>query len=228
MRFRGVVRGSSNALVAAVILPARMRSMRVHFVDPAQERELAGADVTAWLERRRRLGLDRRDEVWDGVYHVVPSASSPHQLIEVDLVLALHPIVSPLGFKVVCDLDILDPKQGDENYRQPDVSVVAPSDMIHRGINGHAELVIEILSPNDESRKKAEFYAACGIPELWLIDPATREVEVYALRRRRYVRARADGHGIVKAPRFTLELQTVTTADGPKLQIRWSGGSAEI
>ncbi len=29
-----------------------------------------------WLERRRRLGLDRRDEVWEGVLHVAPYAGS--------------------------------------------------------------------------------------------------------------------------------------------------------
>ena len=42
---------------------------------------------------------------------------------------------------------------------------------MRRGINGHAELVIEILSPHDESRQKQPFYAKCGIPAFWIIDP---------------------------------------------------------
>jgi hypothetical protein len=43
--------------------------MRVLLLDPDP----------AFLEERRRLRLDRRDEVWDGVYHVVPSANTEHQ-----------------------------------------------------------------------------------------------------------------------------------------------------
>ncbi|MEZ0164185.1 hypothetical protein AB2L27_05320 [Kineococcus sp. LSe6-4] len=31
-----------------------------------------------WLEERRRLGQDGRDEVWDGVHHAVPHARSDH------------------------------------------------------------------------------------------------------------------------------------------------------
>jgi Uma2 family endonuclease len=201
--------------------------MEVYFVDPDQERKLAGRDIQAWLEERRELGLDRRDEVWDGVYHVVPSASSPHQLIEAALLRVLYPIVSPSGLEVVPDLDVLHPQRGDHDYRQPDISVVDPADLVHRGINGHAELVIEILSPNDESRKKAQFYAACRIPELWLLDPTSREIEVYRLKRARYVRVVANADGEVVAPRFGLTLQVVASAN-PRLLVRWPGGSAEI
>jgi hypothetical protein len=35
-------------------------------------------ELTALLERRERLGLDRKDEVWEGVLHVVPSPSGRH------------------------------------------------------------------------------------------------------------------------------------------------------
>ena len=42
-----------------------------------------------------------------------------------------------------------------------------------RAIDGHAELVVEIRSPNDESYDKLPFYAACKIPECWIIDPVT-------------------------------------------------------
>jgi hypothetical protein len=33
----------------------------------------------ALLDERRRLGLDRRDEMWDGVLHVVPPPKDAHQ-----------------------------------------------------------------------------------------------------------------------------------------------------
>src|SRR5271154_687340 len=43
------------------------------------------------LERRRRSGLDRLDEVWEGVYHMVPAPSGPHATIESQL----HRLLGP-------------------------------------------------------------------------------------------------------------------------------------
>ncbi|MHB1583466.1 MAG: hypothetical protein ACYCU7_07800 [Acidimicrobiales bacterium] len=59
------------------------------------------------LAERHRLGLDRHDEMWDGVLHVVPPASSRHQQLEAQLLVALEPVVrrrgvtlEPLGVRV--------------------------------------------------------------------------------------------------------------------------------
>lgn len=177
-----------------------------------------------WLEERRRLGLDRRDEVWDGVLHVVPSATATHQRFERSLERTLEPLVQPLGFEVLRDIDVLDPKQREQNYRQPDVVVVSPHDVSER-IDGHAELVIEVRSPYDEAYEKIPFYEMCKIPEYWIVDPVTRAFEVLVLRRGTYVTAKPDENGIVDAPRFALRLSIV---DGPRLRIAWTDGSAEI
>ncbi|MCS7301400.1 MAG: Uma2 family endonuclease, partial [Fimbriimonadales bacterium] len=43
------------------------------------------------------------------------------------------------------------------------------------------DLVIEILSPSDryaEWREKLRDYHAIGVPEVWVVDPDTREIEV--------------------------------------------------
>lgn len=178
----------------------------------------------AWLAERRRLGHDRFDEVWDGVLHIVPSPTTPHQRFESALEAVLRPIVMPQGFEVFHNLDLLDRQKGENNYRQPDLAVVLPEDVMERGINGHAELVVEIRSPNDESYEKIPFYAMCKIPEYWIVDPKTRAIEVYVLRRGKYVVVKPDSAGIIRAPRFALELSVV---DG-KLRIVWPGGSAEI
>ena len=94
-----------------------------------------------------------------------------------------------------------------------------------RGINGHAELVIEIRSPNDESYEKIPFYEQCKIPEYWIVHPVTREFEVFVLRRGKYVAVKPHNDGTVASPRFNLKLRVV---DGPKLRIAWAAGSAEI
>lgn len=208
--------GTQDALGGRVTSTAILQPMRALLLDPDPK----------WLEERRRLGHDRFDEVWDGVLHVVPSPSTEHQLFESELEAVLRPIALPQGLKVVHNLDLLDRKKGDKNYRQPDLAIVSPHDLTGtRGINGHAELVIEILSPNDESYDKLPFYAMCNIPECWIVHPVTRAFEVFVLRGGRYVAAKPDSSGVVYAPRFGLELSTV---DGPKLHVAWPGDSAEL
>src|SRR5690242_11932206 len=131
--------------------PGIIGSMRVLLLEPDP----------AWLERRRRLGLDHFDEVWDGVLHVVPSPTATHQRFERALERVLAPLAERQGFEIFHHFDLVDRAKGDQNYRQPDLAIVSPSDVVERGMNGHAELLIEILSPNDEAREKFPFYAMC-------------------------------------------------------------------
>jgi Uma2 family endonuclease len=178
-----------------------------------------------WLEERRRLGHDRFDEVWDGVLHVVPSPTATHQRFERALERVLTPLIEPLGLEIFHNFDLLDREAPESNYRQPDLSIVSPSDVRERGIDGYAELVVEIRSPNDESYEKLPFYEKCKIPEYWIVHPETRAFEVFVLQRGTYVVVRPDKDDTVAAPRFDLKLRVV---DGPKLRIEWVGGNAEI
>jgi Uma2 family endonuclease len=151
--------------------PGYIRDMRAVFLEAPLE----------YLEDRRRKGLDRRDEVWDGVIHVVPPAGSRHNLTSRSLLLALLPVAQRLGLEILYETGVFDPPKGNKNFRVPDLVVVAPPKLSDRGIEGRAELVIEILSPNDESRDKLPFYARVGVREVWLVHPITRAVEVFAL-----------------------------------------------
>jgi Uma2 family endonuclease len=183
------------------------------------------APIPEWfLDERRKRGDDRHDEVWDGVLHMAPQPTSWHQLAGSDLVRILGPHSDARGWRILYETSVFDPVKGENNYRAPDVSVVDPKFLSRRGIEGRAELVIEILSPEDESREKFPFFAACGIPEVWLVDPDTHVAEVYVLRGSTYF-AVVDSDGMVRAPLFQLELRTI---EGPKLQIKWRGGRAEI
>jgi len=182
----------------------------------------------AWLEERARRGNDHRDEVWDGVLHVVPPVSTAHQSFEGDLAYeVLRPIAKRLGLVALCELDVFGPsKRGrKKNYRIPDVLVADREHVSERGVEQRAELVIEVLSPHDESREKFGFYAECGIPEYWLVDPITRAIEVHVLRDGAYQLQPTRDDGTIEAPRLALTLRVI---DGPKLRIDWDGGSAEI
>ena len=71
--------------------------------------------------------------------------------------------------------------------REPDILFVAKE---HQSrcrelyIDGPADLVVEVVSPEGRSRDRIEKfreYEQAGILEYWLIDPARREAEFYAL-----------------------------------------------
>ena len=169
-----------------------------------------------WLEERRRLGHDKRDEVWDGVLHMVPPPSVPHQRLGATLLRILTPIIERHRLEILYEAGVFG--AGDRNYRQPDLVIVDPQYISDRGIEQRAEAVIEILSPNDESRDKLPFYAACGIPEVWLIDPKTRAFEILSL---------TDQYSTAGAESAVLGIRFSVGA-GPTLRLEWSDGSSEI
>jgi len=194
---------------------ARLWSMRAILLDAAND---------PWLEERRRLDLDRFDEVWDGVLHVVPAPNADHQRVESNLEHVLRPLVAAAGLEILHNFSVYDPSSVDQDYRTPDIVVAQSSLIAKRGVEGRAEIVIEILSPNDESYDKMPFYAQHGSREMWIIDPVTRAIEVYVLRGKTFVAIAPNDDGSVRAPRLGLVLRTVNE----KLRVEWAGGSAEV
>jgi Uma2 family endonuclease len=175
------------------------------------------------LEERRRLGHDLLDEVWDGVLHMVPQPGTPHQSFARELLFFLRSRVRD-GYEIFYETGLY--LSADEsNYRIPDLVVAAKPHIAERGVEQHAELVVEVLSKNDMSRDKLPFYAACSVKEVWLVDPKTRAHEVYVLRGSQYFAATSDRGGTTHAPLYGLDLRTI---DGPKLRITAADGSAEI
>lgn len=44
-----------------------------------------------------------------------------------------------------------------------------------------AALVVEVLSPGDESHREFDFYARHGVDEVWIVDPVERSVRMWVL-----------------------------------------------
>jgi len=81
--------------------------------------------------------------------------------------------------------------------RNPDVFFVSHSRrriIDHNYIDGPPDLIMEIVSPDSESRDwrdKYIDYEKSGVREYWIIDPGTKHVEAYSLGRdKRYQRIR--------------------------------------
>ena len=186
--------------------PGMMTSMHAVLLDPP-----------AWfVDRRREMGGDRWDEVWEGVLHMVPPPTFSHQHLNTKLAVVLTPIAEARGWMVSCETGLFDPERGETDYRQPDLVVVDPIHTSERGLEGRAEVVIEILSPNDESRAKLGFYAKHAVQEVWLVEPNTRTIEIFTLRGAAYFGVASERDGSVRSTILGLQCATV---EGPKLQV---------
>jgi len=124
------------------------------------------------LERRRALGLDLRDEVWDGVYVMNAAPAEGHGDIAQQLAELLGPHARRAG--LVPRLSIFNLGEADD-YRIPD------GGLLRERTNGvyapTAALVVEIVSPDDESWSKLSFYAARHVDEILIVDLAQHRVD---------------------------------------------------
>ena len=132
-------------------------------------------DVEALLDRRRSRGLDLWDEVWDGVYVMVPFAHSRHGRVKNDVVYVVESRARAVGLLGGDSFNLGEPT----DYRVPDGGW-------HHASPGQlyvptAAIVLEVLSPDDETFTKFGFYAAHGVDELLVADPDARTVRCWHL-----------------------------------------------
>jgi Uma2 family endonuclease len=129
-------------------------------------------ELEALLHRRRRAGVDRLDEVWQGVRHLVPGPSFEHARISQQLAELLGPLARDGG--LLAAISEFNLGESEHDFRVPDGGLHRP------GAAGvwlsTAALVVEILSPEDEAWQKLPFYAAHDVDEVLIVDPAGRTV----------------------------------------------------
>jgi hypothetical protein len=75
------------------------------------------AGLDELLERRRRSGLDRLDEVWEGVYHMLPVPSGPHGNLESQLHMILRPLAHQRGLTMIGQSNL---GESEHDFRVPD------------------------------------------------------------------------------------------------------------
>jgi Uma2 family endonuclease len=174
-------------------------------------------------EERARLGIDRWDEVWEGMLHVVPPPSLVHQRLSSKLSQFLGPLLEKRGIETLHETGVYRPGAGETDCRVPDLLFLAigrePSLATDRGIEGGPLAVVEIRSPDDQTLDKLPFYASLGVVEVIVIEPDTRTVDIHRLVDGRYLRAGA------YAATIDVRFATVT---GPALRVECDGEAREI
>lgn len=139
------------------------------------EEFLAWCDEDTWAE-------------WvDGEVIVLSPASTQHQLIKKFLVGILDAYVQRHDLGVVLDAPFQMKTRPDLPGREPDVLFIANE---HRDrlkenhLDGPADLVVEIVSPESRLRDRGEKlaeYEMGGVREYWLLDPEARRADCYRL-----------------------------------------------
>jgi Uma2 family endonuclease len=175
-------------------------------------------------------GTDARYELVDGVLVEMGTESTINTQIAMYLIFALADLGIPrkqFGFKQKIQVD--------SDYvtaRDPDL--IVHSEQSIAAIKGRKEaclklgepnpvIAIEVVSPGDEDSEnykrdyehKRSEYAARGIPEMWIIDPARSVVLVLTLSGDKYQEATFTGNSVIVSPTFpglTLTAAQVLTA----------------
>jgi Uma2 family endonuclease len=128
-----------------------------------------------FIASRQALGQDAFDEVWDGEYHVVLGPSAKHGRVDDELSALLRPRARAAGLVRTGPFNL----GTREDYRVPDGG-------FHRGSPTGvylptAAVVIEVVSPDDETYLKMDFYASHGVEGLVVADPQLQVVRIWQL-----------------------------------------------
>ena len=133
----------------------------------------------------RNLPEESRYELIEGDLLMSPSPSTLHQRIVLRLaeILSAWARANGAGEVFVAPCDVI---LSEMDVLQPDVLLVSrerSSIVQEKGVFGAPDLVAEVLSPATAERDrtvKTKLYARAGVREIWLVDPASRTVEVLA------------------------------------------------
>jgi Putative restriction endonuclease len=139
--------------------------MRTLVLDPSPPQ------LEALLEQRRRTGVDKHDEVWEGVYHMIPGPDIAHALVAQQLAVLLDAPAHANGLVVSTEFNLGSNK---DNYRVPDLGVHHNPQLAVWMPT--AVIAVEVLSADDDTWKKLPFYARHEVDELLIVDPANRSV----------------------------------------------------
>lgn len=130
-------------------------------------------EVEQLIRRRREQGLDTFDEVWEGNYHMAPAGRARHAFLDDAVAVLLHPYAEAAGLFGSGPFNLGAP----EDYRVPDRGYhTARPDVVYFDT---AAVVVEIVSPDDETYAKFDFYAAHNIVEILVVEPDDHRVRIF-------------------------------------------------
>jgi len=186
------------------------------------------------LAERRRSGLDKYDEVWDGVYVMAPLANNEHADIQTKLAIILGTLITFCGLgRVHAGANVSDQENDwTRNYRCPDVLVFLNGNKAEDRLThwfGGPDFAVEVASRGDQSREKIDFYAGVGVRELLIVDRDPWQLELFRLIDgwlRSSVIATAANSLIVESQVVPISLQLIAGAKRPVIAVTARDGQS--
>lgn len=139
------------------------------------------------------LPEDKRYEIIEGELFMTPSPRTVHQRLIVKLFQLINDFVKKgkLGEVFIAPYDVILSKH---DIVQPDIIFVSKENariVTELNIQGTPDMVVEILSPSNKEIDlllKKKLYAASGIKEYWITDPAPakKSVKLFHLGKKGY------------------------------------------
>ena len=126
------------------------------------------------------------EEVVDGEIRIMPPNKWEHALIAQRICNAFCAQTDSHEVLVLATVFGLVIRKAPLTSRIPDVAVFRKSTIIEQDgyVHSAPQLVVEVLSPGNtrrERERKLADYASLGIPEMWVVSPEARTVEVLYL-----------------------------------------------
>lgn len=182
----------------------------------------------SWLEERRKFGVDRFDEMWDGVLHVNAFPGNPHQRFRDQLRDFLRDLQRELAVpgEWGTERNLAKPRGWPLDYRAPDMLFLGvrcrAKDMGSHYV-GPPDIAVEVAGDDDESRAKLPWYAELGIPEIWIIDLASRVPDILLLSGSEYLKQRPGTGNWFRSEGFPVELRAGRAGKRKVLEVRAPG-----
>lgn len=138
------------------------------------------------IAERKRLGQDRYDEVWDGVYRMAAAPRTVHARIVSHLLAFFQSGVDAKGLgQALIGVNVSDRVRGwDKNFRIPDVCVMLNG---CKAVDhdtfwlGGPDLVVEVCSPEEDPHEKIDFYESVGVREMLIVDRDPWKIELFRM-----------------------------------------------
>lgn len=131
------------------------------------------------------LPEDERSELIDGKLYAMAPPNRIHQklIMKFSTIFSNYISSNNGSCEVYAAPFAVNLNADDETYVEPDISIICdPNKLSDRGCEGPPDFIIEVVSPS--SRKmdylvKNGKYAAAGVLEYWIVDPAKERTTIY-------------------------------------------------
>lgn len=144
-------------------------------------------ETTYTIEDIYNLPDGQRAELIDGEIYMMSPPSATHQRISGFLQWAVTDYIRKKkgGCEIFAAPFAVFLKNDDNNYLEPDLTIVCDKDKIdEKGCHGAPDWVVEIVSSSSKRMdyyKKLNLYQEAGVREYWIVDPLKKIILVYNL-----------------------------------------------